>query len=173
MPPLAAERKAPRRCCPARLNTAETRTPITITTMMVAPRFLRSQVSQLCTTSSTVQHHHRGSLTCRSVTQIPLQLRESHLGEIQRRSVPLQERADLREARAERRAGAPHHRRSSHLSRRREIRGEGCLLGCDCSGEMNGGSEGANDVKVMERETGCFRENFTIKALCNIKCIIM
>lgn len=99
---------------------------------VVDPLLLRFQVSQLSTTSSPHCHQEHRALTCRRVPQIPLHLRESHLGQVQRCSVPLQEGADLREARAERRAGATQHHRSSHLSRRRGTGGEGPLLGCDC-----------------------------------------
>lgn len=93
-------------------------------------------------------HRHR-LLTCRRVTQIPLHLRESHLGEVQRCSVPLQERTYLREARAKRRAGASRHRRSSHLSRRRErnVRGGFTTRMRLCANEMNGANEGSTGVK--------------------------
>lgn len=99
--------------------------PLTIITMMmvVAPFSSGFKCRSFSTTSSS--HRHYQALTCVFVPQIPLHLRESHLGKIQRRSVPLHERTDLSEARAERRAGASHHRRSSHLSRRRETGGEG------------------------------------------------
>lgn len=126
--------KLPMWCCSARPHTTFS---VIITNMMVvvvvvAPfSFGLKCRSFLSLLGPTTFHRYHRRLTCRCVPQIPLHLRESHLGQVQRRSVALQKRTDLSEAGAERRAGASHHRRSSHLSKRRETGGEGPLQGCD------------------------------------------
>lgn len=134
------------------------------------PLLLGFQVSQLSTLLSPPPSLLPPALTCRSVPQVPLHLREGHLGEVQRRSVALQERADLREARAERRAGAPHHRRSSHLSKRRETGGEGALLDATSASEMNGGREAATGVKLLGERAASVRRDFQNKTTFFFAC---